>query len=256
MHAIAGAPSSWEQSLLAGVMAAGEGALASHASAARLHGFRGFDGEPLEVSVPGRGRVRLPQILVHRAMGLDADRARRSAIPVTSPARTLVDLAGRVGATELGALLDDGLRRRVVTLDGMAVCIARLQRGPGRRPTVVHEVLCARMPGYEPGDSDFERHVLQLLVSAGIRGFVAQHQVRVGRRRYLIDVAFPELGLAIELDGWDVHRTRTAFDADRARANDLVVAGWTVMRFTWNMPDERIVAVTRAACARLAAAAS
>lgn len=256
VYAVAGAPPTWEQALLAAVLAAGDGAVASHASAARLHGFRGFDAAPLELSVERRSRPRLPGVRGHRAQGLDADRSKRAAIPVTSAARTLVDLSGRVGAAELGALLDDGLRRRIVTLDGLAVCVARLHRGPGRRPALVHGALRARLPGYEPGDSDFERHVLDLLHEAGLRGFVAQHRVRVGRRRYVIDIAFPDVGLAIEPDGWDVHRTRTAFDADRARANDLVVAGWTVMRFTWNTPDERIVAMTRAACRRLSSVAS
>jgi very-short-patch-repair endonuclease len=53
--------------------------------------------------------------------------------------------------------------------------------------------------------------------------------------------------IAVEIDGWEHHRTRTAFDHDRARANDLVVAGWQVLRFTSSMTDAQAVATVRTA---------
>ncbi len=55
--------------------------------------------------------------------------------------------------------------------------------------------------------------------------------------------------LAIELDGWETHGIRSAFDADRMRANDLVLLGWTVLRFTWSMPDAYLCETVRRALA-------
>ena len=59
--------------------------------------------------------------------------------------------------------------------------------------------------------------------------------------RAFIDLAYPDQMVAIELDGWEHHSTRSAFDRDRARANDLALAGWRLYRFTWTTTDEVIV---------------
>jgi len=63
----------------------------------------------------------------------------------------------------------------------------------------------------------------------------------------VLDLAYPELMIAIELDGWSVHRWRTAFDRDRSRKNRLEVHGWMVLQFTSKMPDDEIVDMTRRA---------
>ena len=107
-------------------------------------------------------------------------------------------------------------------------------------------LLGERLPGYDPGDSDLETRVLRLLVASGFLPPVQQHRLRLGSRTIRIDLAYPEDRLAIELDGWDHHRTRTAFDDDRARANLLVASGWSVVRFTSRSSDAEIIACTRA----------
>ncbi|MCZ7536375.1 MAG: type IV toxin-antitoxin system AbiEi family antitoxin domain-containing protein [Acidimicrobiia bacterium] len=253
VHAIAGAPATREQAILAAVLAAGPGALASHATAAWLHGFEGFRQPPLEVTTPRAVRARHPGVKVHRGAELGPDATRALLIPATSTARLVVDMSARFDADGLGRFVDDGLRRRLLRIGALKVCVARLYRGPGRRPSIVHEVLRKRLPGYEPGDSDFEAHVHELLESAGMGGFVRQHRVRLGGRRYSLDLAHPALQIDVETDGWDAHKTRTAFEGDRARANALVAAGWTVLRFTWAMSDDDIVAAVRATQTRLAA---
>jgi very-short-patch-repair endonuclease len=90
------------------------------------------------------------------------------------------------------------------------------------------------------------------MVAAGLPEPTQQHRVRVGNRRYYIDLAYPDLKLAIEIDGWDGHRTRSAFDDDRARANDLVVAGWRLLRFTSHTTNEQAVVLVADALAALA----
>jgi very-short-patch-repair endonuclease len=74
--------------------------------------------------------------------------------------------------------------------------------------------------------------------------------VQVGNRSYRIDLCYPEQRIAIEYDGWDFHRGRQAFDRDRARANDLVLLGMQVLRFTSRSSDQVIVDTVRAAHAR------
>jgi very-short-patch-repair endonuclease len=118
----------------------------------------------------------------------------------------------------------------------------------------VHELLERRLPGYEPGDSYFSERVAQILEHvARLPGLVREHPVRIGSRTYHIDVAQPFVLLAHEADGWDAHRTRSAFYIDRARANDLVTAGWTVLRYTYEMSDEEIATIARDTYARLVA---
>jgi len=255
VHAVAGAPATREQAILAAVLAAGPGALASHTTAAWLHHLGGMREPALEVITPRVVRARHAGVIVHRGAELQSDTTQRLLIPATSVARVVVDLSARHDAAVLGRMVDDALRRRILTLGGLKLCIARLYRGPGRRPTVVHEVLRKRLPGYEPGDSDFEVHVHELLETAGECGFVRQHRVRLDGRRYSLDLAHPALRVDVETDGWDAHKTRSAFDGDRVRANALVASGWTVLRFTWTMSDDEIVAAVRATRTRLAEAA-
>jgi very-short-patch-repair endonuclease len=89
-----------------------------------------------------------------------------------------------------------------------------------------------RVPGYDPGDSDFESRVLRVIVANGFPPPAQQYRVRIGGRTIRIDLAYPDRKLAIELDGCEFHHTRSAFDDDRSRANLLVAHGWTLIRFT------------------------
>jgi len=91
------------------------------------------------------------------------------------------------------------------------------------------------------------RGALCALVAAGLPAPLQQYRVRLNGRTFRIDLAYPERRVAIELDGWDCHRTRSAFDADRARADALVVDGWTLLRFTSRSSDAEIVGCVAAA---------
>ena len=73
-----------------------------------------------------------------------------------------------------------------------------------------------------------------------------QHWVRFGSDKFRLDLAYPEAKLAIEYDGWDTHKTRTAFDADRRRDRILQVNGWVVLRLTSKTSDAEIVETVRA----------
>ncbi|MCZ7526119.1 MAG: DUF559 domain-containing protein [Acidimicrobiia bacterium] len=236
---------------MAAVLATGEDAVASHGSAARLWRLDCPHDDQLEVTSPRTRRVRIPGVRAHRSVVfLGEEHGRTRGIAATSVARTIVDLSGRLSTRELGVVLDDGLRRNIVTLDVLRRCVAGLAPAPGRRPSRVHRLLVDRLPGYDPGESELEMRVVRTLVAGGVPQPVLQHEVAVADRSYRLDLAYPGSRLAIEVDGWEFHRSRAAFDRDRTRANALVVAGWTLLRFTSRMsPEEMVVSVKTALAA-------
>jgi hypothetical protein len=215
---VAGTPACWEQSALGAVLAGGEDTLLSHGAAARGWRANRFAHTLVEIVEPRRCSSALSDIRCHHSVVVQVDRRTVRGLPLTSPERTLCDLSGRMNADQLGRLADEWIRRHLMTADGLAVCAARLKSAHGRRVSVVHRVLESRLPGYEPGDSVFSERVAQLLEHvAGFTDVVREYPVRVGPRTYHIDVANPSVLLAHETDGWDGHRTRSAFYIDRAR---------------------------------------
>jgi hypothetical protein len=114
----------------------------------------------------------------------------------------------------------------------------------------MRDILECRSFGSERGESPPEGRLVRLLVDAGLPHPVQQHAVRLGRRTIRIDLAYPDASVAIEYDGWEFHSTRTAFDGDRARANELVLLGWNLLRFTSASSDAAIVDTVRTALER------
>jgi hypothetical protein len=247
VYAIDGAPPTWLQSVAAVALSSQPGAWISHVTAAAMWAFPGVGDDAIHVVTGLERRVRLDGVRGHRSGALfTADLTVHHRIPVTTPARALVDISASLSYRQLGAAIDDGIRRRVMTLRAMRQCVGRLSEAPGRRLAMLHELLGERLPGYDPGDSDLETRVLRLLVANGFPPPVQQYRVRLGGRIFRIDLAYPAQRLAIELDGWEFHGTRTAFDDDRSRANLLVAQGWTLVRFTSRSSDDEIVGCLRA----------
>ena len=247
VYAVDGAPPTWLQSVAAVAFCSQPEAWISHETAAAMWGLAGVKDDAIHVLTGLDRRVRLQGVRGHRSGALfTADLTIRHRVPITTPARAIVDMSSSLSYRQLGATVDDAIRRRTMTLKGMRQCVGRLTEAPGRRLSVLHELLAERLPGYDPGDSDLETRVLRLLVAAGFPAPVQQYRVRSGGRTFRIDLAYPQKRVAIELDGWEFHHTRTAFDDDRARANLLVASGWTVVRFTSRTSDEEIVECLRA----------
>lgn len=193
-------------------------------------------------------RVRLPGVIVHRSGVWDErDVTVVGVIPVTSAARTLADLSTHLGVDGLARALDDGLRRGAVRLSAMHAVAMRFGIAPGRSPSVMHAVLAARVPGYDPGDSELETWVWLVLREAGLQLPVRRHPVRVGGRRYVLDLAYVEERISIEADGFGPHGIRSAFDADRARDRAIQLGGWRTLHFTTtSTPEEVVTDVSRA----------
>lgn len=92
--------------------------------------------------------------------------------------------------------------------------------------------------------SEAEQRLVQMLKEAGFTGFIVNHPVRIGRQLRRIDVAFPDVGVAVEIDGRAWHVTGRQFQRDRTRQTELVIAGWKVLTFTWEdliqRPDQTL----------------
>jgi uncharacterized protein DUF559 len=245
---VAGSPRSYEQVVLAAVLAAGTHAVASHSTAGILWELPFVEARAVELTTPRTHWARMPGVRAHRTVAfLRCEHTVHRRIPVTTVARTLVDLSGSLSVPQIGRMTDRALREGQLHLDDLRRCNAGLPPAPGRRPKRIAAVLRRRVAGYEPGDSDLEVRFARAIVAGGLPEPVQQHPVLAGTRPCRIDLAYPEQKLAIEIDGWEYHRTRSAFDNDRARANDLVVAGWNVLRFTSTMTDAHAVEILSAA---------
>lgn len=147
---------------------------------------------------------------------------------VTCPALTVLDLTDSLG----GAAIDEALRRRATSLPELwnALALTRDRPGNGERARLLRE--SRDLPW-----SELERRAHVLLRSVHAKGWVTNHEVVAGGRRYYLDAAFPHVKLDLEFDGWAYHRSHESFIADRARDVDLTLAGWTVLRFTASTLD-------------------
>lgn len=242
VYAIAGAPPSWEQTALAAVLATGDVAVASHASAARLWTFAHRPDDALELTIPYGHAAELRGVGVHRSRVLDpTDVASRNGVPCTSFERTLCDCTTRLSKFQLGRVLDDGLRRGVASLARLKDCAERIESGPGRHMSVVRALLAERGVDFHPGGSASERDVLDVIRRAGLPLPVQQFAVRVGGREYSLDYAYPAPMILVEYYGLRVHSGPSAVAYDSERLTALVAMGWMPLIFTDATPDGVIV---------------
>jgi hypothetical protein len=240
VYAMLGSVRGWQQDLMAAVLGVGEGSVASHASAARLWAFVHRPEDAVDVLVKAEfGGVRPG---VHRTTVLpDDDITTRDGIACTSFERTLCDCTTLLTPFQLGRVLDDGLRRREVSLVRLQQCALRLDSGPGRRLGVVKVLLSQRDAAFDPGGSASELHVLQVIRDAGLTAPVQQYPVRVGERTYVLDFAWPDRKLFVEYYGLAVHSGASAVAHDNRRLTAMVGEDWRPLVFTDSTSDHEIV---------------
>lgn len=245
---VAGAPATYEQSVLSAVLAAGATAAASHLTAASLWKLLLPAPERIEVTTVLERQPRIPGVWAHRSgLLLDLDRSALRRIPLHTVERTLCDLSGRLAPDALGKGLDDALRRRLTTLTRVWRVHERLPLAPGRAPKRLERVLIARTPATSMMESALEDRVFEVIRAAGLPLPIPQHQIVLAGRTRRIDFAYPDERIAIEVDGFEFHAPRQVFDDDRMRGNEVALAGFTPLHFTSTTTDEQIVEhVTRA----------
>lgn len=151
----------------------------------------------------------------------------RHGVRLTHPALTTMDLID----SQQGQAIDRSLRQSYADLPTMAAALdsAPGRRGHGLRRTLLHD------SRDEPW-SEAERLSHNKLRDAKITGWVTNHPVTGSYGNYYLDIAFPTLGVAFEIDGWQYHRDR--FEDDHLKLADLATSGWTVVPITWRMLTE------------------
>jgi hypothetical protein len=214
---------------MAAVLACGNGAVLSHRSAAAWWGLLQTAQAAVDVTSP-HGRHAIAGVRRHQARSLTPrDTTTHEGIPITSVARTLLDLAATVRSDRLERALAQA--ERLQLYDHTAVTDV-LSKANGHRGKAALTKATVQEPKLTR--SELEAIFLELVRQAGL----PEPQTNVllsalDHPRPEVDFYWPSHRLVVETDGWETHGTRSAFEADRRKDAALVAAGERVLRFTW-----------------------
>lgn len=225
--------------LIAAVLTCGDGAVVSHRSAASHWGLAPSASGLVDVLTVGDGRQDRPGIRRHWVRALHPhDRAEVDGIPVTSVARTLLDLAEAVRSRQLERAVEEAERLRLFDLRAIEELCSRSHGRHGLKP--LRAVLAQVAAPVQETRSELERRFLELCRDAGL----PPPAVNVMVEGLEVDALWVRPRLVVELDGYEFHHTRAAFERDRARDARLQLAGYSVLRVTHRMLEREPAAVT------------
>jgi very-short-patch-repair endonuclease/predicted transcriptional regulator of viral defense system len=227
---------------MAATLAVGGGALLSHYSAAVLWGLRQGRERPIDVTVVGRETRSRDGIRTHVVAELHShDATARAGIPVTSPARTLLDLATTADQRDLARATEEAQVQRRVTTHSLN---QQFKRYPRHRGTAALTKAIQTDPALTR--SEAERRLLELIRAAHLPAPEVNFRVE----GWEVDFVWRQQRLIAEVDGYAFHSSRGSFERDRRRDRDLQAAGYRALRFTWR----QIVREPAAVVAELTAA--
>jgi very-short-patch-repair endonuclease len=228
----------------AALLACGPTALLSHHSAATIWGLRPGTARPIHVTVPrGHHGTRPEGVEVHRTI-LPTERRIYLDLPITSPARAVLDIAAGLPDRDVEHIVEEGLRRRIpgarrvtplLTEADLAEVVARAGRHPGAGR--LKRVLATRRGTLT--ESVAQRRLLDLIRDSDLPMPLTERPLL----SYRVDLLWPELRLVVEVDGYQFHGTRGAFEDDRRRDARLQAAGYVVIRFTARQIEHHPLAV-------------
>lgn len=223
-----------DRSHLAAVLTSCPTAVASHRAAARLWALDGVEEDLVETTVP-EGRQPAALGVHHRSTDLERFEVRVvDGLRCTDPTRTLCDLGAVVDEPVVEEALEAALRARLTSMPRLRWRAGQLSRRGRRGPCVLRRLLDARPDAAPPTDSDLETRFVQCLRAARLPLPMRQHPVRLpAGRTARLDFAWPERRLFVEVDGARFHGEQRRRD-DLRRQTDLVLLGWTPLRFTWS----------------------
>jgi very-short-patch-repair endonuclease len=231
---------------LAATFACGEHAVLSHGTAAALWELMTGQPRTFHVTVPGTAGRDMPRgVRLHRYQSLDPehDVTVRDGIPVTTVARTLLDLATYLPPRYVRRAFAQADVLQLVDFADVQRLVAEHPRRRGTRAFAA--VAYAHRPGGDRSRSDFEERVVELCERAGF----PRPRVNAMLVGLEVDVSWPELRIAVEADSFAYHRTRAAFERDRERDARLMANGFLVHRFTERQlaeaPETVVAAIRR-----------
>ncbi|MGH2962145.1 MAG: DUF559 domain-containing protein [Solirubrobacterales bacterium] len=231
---------------MAAVLSCGAGAVLSHRCAASLWRLLsdGANATEIEVTVAGRDPGRRPGVRVHRVRSIGRDEVRAfRGIPITTAARTALDLAAIVSQRELEQAVAEVLRRNLASHGALLALAARYPTRHGV-PALRHLLERDERPALTR--SEAEERFLALVRRAEL----PPPEVNVSVRGFEVDFLWRQERLVVEVDGFAYHSDRRTFENDRRRDAELAAHGYRVIRVTWS----RIVDSPAAVVARVAQA--
>jgi very-short-patch-repair endonuclease len=220
---------------MAALLACGDDAVLSHRSAAAIWGMRPAHDGDVHVTTRRHSATSRRGIRVHRSRSLKA--AVRDGLHLTSPTRTLLDLAPHIPHDDLERAVEQALVVGLTTYERLERAAASGRRGAAR----LGQALLT-----EPGltRSEAERRLRRLIRAARLPRPVKNARVE----GWEVDLLWREQRLIVEVDGYAYHRSRHAFERDRRRDVELTAAGYRVIRFTWRqIVDEPETVIARLA---------
>lgn len=237
---IAGHPYTWETKLFAAVLAAGEGALASHRSAAVLWDIEKFRPGRPELSVARHHKPRHLDARLHESTDLHlADPVIRRGIPTTGLVRTLLDTGAVISIDALEHAIDATLRTSGTEWPDLYSSLVLHSRRGRDGCGYLRAVLDQRFGDKVITDSWFEKVVRRLLLDAGFP--IPESQVNVYDGPKFVgelDLAWPEFRVGAELQSKGHHLNPTSFEKDPQKLNKIRLLGWDVLEFTWRFYKE------------------
>jgi hypothetical protein len=203
----------------------------SHWTAARVHGIAGRSGAPIHVTVPGSGGRSLADVHVHRARTLAAeDTMLVDGLRVTTPARTVLDIAARAADHEVLRLIREGEYLGLLPAGAMLDAVASHPRHPGApRVRRVDPATATAALQQTPLEDDLAALIATLPVPTPRSQLSVRGASGAG---YRLDFGWPDARVAAEADGRSAHERSASLESDRFRDNDLAAVGWQTLRFT------------------------
>jgi very-short-patch-repair endonuclease len=238
VYRLPGAPSTWHGSLMAATLWLKGDCAISHQAAAALWKLDGFP--PCNPIVSTTRHVSSTSVDVRRVSNLSAaDLTAVNGIPVTSVGRTLVDLGNAVGLERLEDAVESALRKNLTTASEIARAAAR-RGGRGVSGSKAFGACLARLnETHQPTRSVLEQKMQRLLAHSGLPAMEREYRIALADRVFFLDFCYPEVRVAVEVEGWQWHSGRRKWQKDLERRNLLTGAGWLILHFTWSDVCER-----------------
>jgi very-short-patch-repair endonuclease len=248
VYLIGPAPPTPRAKARAAIFACGEGAVISHRTAGEMWGLMPPGGD-VHVTVPGRNPGHRRGVRIHRVNNLFPDEiVVRDGVALTSPARTICDIAGTESRSDTERVLAEARVQRMVTNRQLESVIVRAPTLKGS--SVIRGLLRAESEtGYTR--SNAELRMKKLIRAAGL----AQPLINAPLLGFSADFLWPAEKLIVEVDGYRFHGHRSRFESDRRRDQRLVAAGYRVIHVTWIQLRDHPISVIASLAQALALAA-
>lgn len=229
VYSVGGPPRTGREHAAAALLACGDGAALSHDSAMVLWGMWKRWELPVHVTVPGDRKRK--GITVHRRAALtNRDVRTHLGLRVTSPARTILDTAPRMPERGVKRRINEARRAGILAPADIADVVERFPLHPGTKMLKPLLILKGG-PTRSEWEDAFPAFCRQYgLPEPVLSTFVAGYEA---------DALFPGEKIVVELDSWEFHRDRDAFETDRDRDVERLVAGYLTVRITWERIEHR-----------------